>query len=469
MDRLNQYLEQHRDQIVTQLQGLCRIPSVEGQPLPGKPFGQACDDALNYMLNLSSSLGFKTGNVDGYAGWAEYGEGDETLGILCHLDVVPEGEGWSVPPYEAVVKDGRVYARGADDNKGPTIASLYAMKAVMESGARFTRKVRFIFGINEETGWKDMAYYAQKLPMPDLGIVPDGVFPLINTEKGVVHFSIKKAFDEDDVRACPVISISAGTVANVVPEKASATLRLDGIDQDLLRAAAKAVAQDRKLIATMKKEDGVLHLLFEGKSAHGASPDEGNNAAAGLLLCLEKVLGRDSVAAAIRLLSAQAIDTDGAGLQIKLHDDVSGDLTCNLGVLRYESGVLEAIVDIRFPITFDEEKDIRQNILSALSGCGFEVTKLHGHAPLHMPKDHPLIQTLLKVYEEQTGLEGYTVTIGGGTYARALKNAVAFGFSLPGKEGVAHQKDEYVEIDSLLLGARVYAHAIAALATDGVN
>ena len=199
--------------------------------LPGKPFGDKVDEALKSTLALAEKLGFQVKNVDGYAGHAEFGEGDETMGILGHLDVVPEGSGWTYPPYEARVVDGKLYGRGASDNKGPLIGALYAMKAVMESGRKMKRKVRIIFGTDEESGWEDMEYYFKKEPMPDFGVSPDADYPIINVEKGIATFKLKKKFASDDCSAVKIKSISSGHRPNMVPDECSCCFLPTG-DQD---------------------------------------------------------------------------------------------------------------------------------------------------------------------------------------------------------------------------------------------
>ncbi len=208
-----------------------RIPSVEADPLPGKPFGEQIDNALCNALDLAEKLGFQVKNIDGYAGYAEFGEGEETMAILGHLDVVPEGSGWTYPPYEARIVDGKIYGRGAIDNKGPTIGALYAMKAVMESGKKMKRKVRIIFGTDEESGWEDMKVYFEKEPMPDFGVTPDADYPIINVEKGILTFKLKKSFPADDCSAVKIKRLAGGHRPNMVPDECTCCFLPTG-DQD---------------------------------------------------------------------------------------------------------------------------------------------------------------------------------------------------------------------------------------------
>ncbi|MCG0276560.1 MAG: Sapep family Mn(2+)-dependent dipeptidase, partial [Thermosediminibacteraceae bacterium] len=164
---------------------IIKIRSVEDAPAPGKPFGEGVARALEYALDLSRSFGFRTKNLDNYIGWAEWGEGAEMVGILVHLDVVPEGSGWTYPPFGGEIHDGKIYGRGAVDNKGPAMAALYALKTLKDAGVKFKRRVRVIFGTNEESGMKCIKYYLEHDEEPTMAFSPDAEYPIINGEKGI--------------------------------------------------------------------------------------------------------------------------------------------------------------------------------------------------------------------------------------------------------------------------------------------
>ncbi len=433
---LDKIVDSYRDKLIRSTQELVSIPSVKGKPSKGKPFGEGINKALEYTLDLGEKLGFLVGNVDGYAGFIEFGQGSETLGILAHLDVVPEGEGWTYPPYGGEIHDNRIYGRGAIDNKGPALAALYAMKAVMESGVPVNKKVRLILGTDEESGWADMDYYFKKQPMPDFGFTPDGSYPVIHAEKGIVHIELYKTFDESDGDKSPVLSIKGGSRANMVPD--SCTYILQGEAEP---------------------------IQVRGISAHGSTPDKGENAIAKALKELKnRGLGNGSldrfVADLDRLIGQ---DTTGEGLGIKCSDDVSGHLTLNLGIIDVDTQAGKAVLDIRYPVKYTQG-EILLKIHEKLQGTGIDVKVLHGQKPLYVPKDHFLVKTLISVYKDQTGAEfAEPLSIGGGTYARALDIGVAFGAIFPGSVELAHQKDEYIEIEDLVLNAKIYAHAIAEL------
>jgi len=464
---LNKYIDDHRDEIVRSVQEIVRIPSVEGEPLPGKPFGEKVDEALRYALDLAERLGFKVKNIDGYAGYAEFGEGEETMGILGHLDVVPEGSGWTYPPYEAKIVDGKLYGRGASDDKGPTIGALYAMKAVMESGRKMKRKVRIIFGTDEESGWNDMDYYFSREPMPDFGVTPDADYPIINVEKGILTFKLRKEFKDGDCSAVKIKSLNGGHRPNMVPDECSCCFLPTG-DQDKILNHLHSMKQftDYDLSAGFCEDSGIM-VTAKGVSAHGSTPEKGRNAIAHMLAFLSTMgLGNSEMEQFLLFLNNRiGTDTTGAGMNLALKDDVSGSLTLNLGTIYVDESYGEAVINIRYPVTYSREQ-IKDFIEKAVEGSGIDVEYLQFQDPLHVPEEGFLIETLKRVYTEQTGEPARVLAIGGGTYARAIKNAVAFGALFPGRPELAHEKDEYISIDDLILHTKIYAHAIAELCCE---
>ncbi|MDD2503613.1 MAG: dipeptidase PepV [Clostridia bacterium] len=465
--KLNEFIDASRDDIISSVQDIVRIPSVKEQEMPGKPFGEEIDKALNNTLALAEKLGFQVKNIDGYAGHAGFGEGQETMGILGHLDVVPEGSGWTYPPYEARIVDGKIYGRGTIDDKGPVIGALYAMKAVMESGFRMKRRVRLIFGTDEESGWKDMELYFQREAMPDFGITPDGSYPIINVEKGILTFKLKKSFPASDCPAVKIKSLSGGHRPNMVPDECSCCFSPSG-DQDKILAHLHSMQQftDYELRAGFCEDKGI-EVTAKGVSAHGSTPDKGRNAIAHMLAFLCTLgLGSSEMEQFLLFLNNQiGTDTTGTGLNLNLDDELSGKLSLNLGMIFLDEAQGEAVINIRYPVSFSYWQ-ITDNITKALEGTGVEV-EFEGHQPpLHVPEEGFLIETLKQVYTEQTGQTATVMAIGGGTYARAIKNAVAFGAQFPGRPEVFHEKDEYISIEDLILHTKIYAHAIAALCCE---
>jgi len=460
---LNKRIESFKADIIENTGKIIQIPSVEGSALPGKPFGEAVNNALLFCLKLAKELGFKTGNVDGYAGYAEMGGGDETLAILVHLDVVPEGTGWTYPPFSGGVHDGKIYGRGAIDDKGPAIAALYAMKAVMDSAIPLNKKVRIIFGLDEESGWKDMEHYFEKESMPETGITPDGCYPVIYAEKGIVDIAIKKRFKPTNSVMLRLNGVLGGERPNMVPDSCTCTFKPHGLNEKVLVSAETFYSMTGERLQTSFDEIGALTIKASGVSAHGSTPKNGKNAIAIILSFLKTLgFGESDMERYLSLINDKiGYDTKGIALGIASEDE-SGELTVNLGTLEVDSDGAMAVLNIRYPVSVSEDA-ILQKVMEALQGDDMEIETKGRHKPLYVPKDYPLVKTLLEVYEDQTGQSGDAIAIGGGTYARALNNAVAFGAVFPGRPDLAHQKDEYIEIEDLILNAKIYAHAITKL------
>jgi len=464
---LNRIVESYREDIIRAVQELVRIPSVESGPMSGMPFGEGPNRALEYALSLSESLGFRVGNVDGYAGYAEFGQGDKTLGILVHLDVVPEGGGWTYPPYGAEIHDGRIYGRGTMDDKGPAIGALYAMKAVMDSGLKLNKKARIIFGLDEESGWEDMEAYFAREPMPDMGLTPDGDYPVIHAEKGILDIAIEGSFAADDCISVCVDSITGGHRPNMVPDTCTCIFQQSSDSEKVLTHLKSFNEYSGYGLMAEFLDDGRISVTAGGVSAHGSTPEKGKNAIGRMLAFLSTLgLGSSAMERYILLLNDMlGTDTTGRELGIALSDEVSGALTLNLGTLRLNRNEASAVINVRYPVTVSGE-EIVKSIENAVSDKGAAVRVLGGHKPLYVPEDHFLIQSLKRVYTEQTGQEAKVLAIGGGTYARVIENAVAFGAQFPGRPELAHQRDEYIEIEDLILHTKIYANAIAALCTD---
>lgn len=453
------WIEQHMDSFLAALQGCIQIPSVYRADDSGYPFGEPVQKCLEYMLNLADSLGFRTCNMDNHIGWCEYGSGEELVAVLGHLDVVPEGEGWTVPPYGGVIKDGRIYGRGTMDDKGPTVAALFALKALADAGLPINRRIRILFGVNEETGSDDMAYYrSHGGEIPVMGFTPDAEYPVISGEKGLVGETYTCSFTQSG----PLLlkELHGGTVSNIVPNYAKAVFACDAAMADQIAAITAAG------ITVTKTDDGIL-IEAEGVSAHGGSPEEGVNANGRLMLFLAQLPLEGQLAAAIRFLAEKiGMEYDGAALGIAMEDALSGPLTNNFGVLRGCETSLEVKLNYRYPVTKTFEMCGPQ-LKAAFESAGFCRISASHATPLYMPADSTLVQRLMKVYADSTGdTAAKPIGIGGGTYAKSLPNVVAFGPVFPGDEVREHKPDEFMELRRLQDNVCIFAEAMYALATD---
>ncbi|WP_202710327.1 dipeptidase PepV [Sporosalibacterium faouarense] len=463
---LEQLINNYKDEIVQKTQELIKIRSVEEEGKPGMPFGEGPNEALEYALKLSEELGFKTENFDGYAGHADLGEGEETIGVLVHLDVVPEGEGWTYPPYAAEIHNDKIYGRGTIDDKGPAIAALYAMKAIKESGLSLNKKIRIIFGTNEESGWGGVKYYFDKVKAPNMAFTPDAEFPVIHGEKGISIFKLKKSFENQCNGDIKIKSIKGGNRPNMVPDSCTAVLEANGELHDDMKDALSDFVSKTGYKITLEQGDNEVVVRSEGVSAHGSLPQSGKNAVSQLLQFLGSAIECEGdMMDFIKVYNDKiGMEYNGQSIGCGLEDDVSGKLTFNVGVIDMDETQAEVVVNIRYPIKHELEK-IYNGIRKELDGTNIELEEGTDMKPIYVPKDHPLVSKLMKVYREVTGdEETEPITIGGGTYARALDNAVAFGPLFPGQEELAHQKDEYIEIESLIKNALIYAKALYELA-----
>ncbi|MCR4431393.1 MAG: dipeptidase PepV [Tepidanaerobacteraceae bacterium] len=474
MADMDSLIDQWKDEIVEETRNLIKIRSVEEPAKNDRPFGDGPYEALRYSLELSEKLGFSTRNHENFAGHAEWGQGRDIVGILVHLDVVPEGSGWSYPPYEGRVVDGKIYGRGASDDKGPAVAALYALRAVKEAGIPLKKRVRIIFGTNEESGWGCMKHYFEekKEEIPAMGFSPDAGFPIINREKGILIFNIDKNFERlpEKIR---INSIKGGQRPNMVPDYCEADIRVkDDLREDIMRKFDSFKKGKDASLEMEESSDGFIVKSY-GVSAHGSTPENGKNAIVPLAEFLAELFGcindeNNDVAEFIKFIAKYiGCEIHGESLNIHFKDEPSGDLVLNLGMVEMDENKGRLVINIRYPVTFKGEEVIK-GLESSLAGIdkSLKLSDISDNPPLYVPADSPLVIKLQKVYKEVTGEEPELIAIGGGTYARAIPNAVAFGAQFPGKPEVAHERDEYIEIDDLIRCTKIFAHAIAALAGE---
>ncbi len=456
---LDEHILSMKEDIVRSVQEAIRIRSVEGTPKEGMPFGEGVHRALEQCMKLSESLGFRTVNVDNRLGYAEYGQGDEMVAVLGHLDIVPEGGGWKYPPFAAEIHDGKIYGRGATDDKGPIIGALYALKAIKDLQLPLNRRVRIIFGLNEETGCSCVEHYVssgQELPV--CGFTPDAQYPIINGEKGIVTCKYKRKLDQQgDIR---ILSVMGGIASNVVPDYAQAVISLSkGKVADIKKMA------DKTQEIEIEEKEGSLSIKAFGVSAHGSTPEKGKNAISHLLLFLGCLgLEGDTKEFVDFMNHYIGLDVNAEGLGIYLEDEISGKFILNLGTISGNSEEIDVEINMRYPVmkSYGDFIDIFKDKMNM--GKMEEVYLWHKKS-LYISPDTEFIKKLQKVYEEKMGEKAELISIGGGTYAKAMENIVAFGPIFKGEPMVEHKPDEYIEIDSLIKNVRIMAAAIRALAT----
>lgn len=457
--------EPYRQEMLEALKNFLKIESVKGESHPNMPYGKGIFDALMFIQSTAEDMDLDCVNLFGHLAYIDYGYGDEMLGILTHLDVVPEGEGWTMPAFEGVEKDGKIFGRGAIDDKGPCIAALYAIKALSDNCVQLNKKVRLIIGADEESGWADMDFYKKHEPLPNIAFSPDGEYPVINAEKGLMHVELSIKGLEDG-GALSIKSLKAGTRINVVPNKAQALIAapFDLIQKSLGRYRCPIGAE----LSAQDIGGGFVAIVSVGKSAHGSRPEQGINAASALLQYLGTLPWSPGMTGEAVYVLASKIGTyyNGEAAELDLEDQESGKLTMNLGTLSLNDGELKAGIDIRYPISL--HRQVVEEKLQKHFGNLFEITYKHTLDAHFVSEGSPLVTALKEAYTEITGEDAYCISIGGATYARAFENAVTFGSLFPGQPNVEHGPDEYIEIESLMKNAEIIANAIIKLCGESI-
>ncbi|MBM4762613.1 dipeptidase PepV [Bacillus sp. B15-48] len=461
-------VEKRKASLISETQQLLKIKSVldEERATPEAPLGSGVKQALQFMLTLGEKEGFIAKNIGNVAGHLEFGEGEEIVGILCHVDVVPEGDGWTSDPFGAEIRDGKIFARGAIDDKGPTMAAFYAMKIVKELGLPLKRRVRMIIGTDEESDWRCVEHYFKHEEMPQMGFAPDADFPIIYAEKGISDFEIlmKTGLDREANGDVEVLEFSSGRRYNMVPDFATASLYVPTI-QTVIVQQYKEFKKKYKLEGNCHVDQGILILNLHGVSAHGMEPDNGKNAGLFMANFLAGLKLDENAQKYFKFVSSYlGQESRGQAFNIAYSDDITGDLTINVGKLEYTKQAGGKLgINLRYPVTMDFE-NVLDRLKKLLTKAGFTVGNFSNSKPHHVDENEFLIQKLKKVYEEQTGEPATLLSIGGGTYARSLKSGVAFGPLFPGSPDIAHQKDEYMVIEDMLKATAIYAQAIYELA-----
>lgn len=418
---LEDYFEKNMPNILNDLNEIISIESVADINSDVKPFGKGSAEALEWGKRFMEKIGMTTKDFDGYAVRGDFSDEEEPdLAILAHLDTVPVGDGWNYDPFKLTVDNDILYGRGTIDDKGPAVAALWAAKAIRELNIP-VKNFRIIFGGNEEGGCEDMEYYEKKEKFPQNVFTPDGSFPVLNCEKGMVHLTFSAPFSDDKIK-----SISGGSVINAIPDKCVV--------------------------------DMVEKKTFSGKASHGSRPENGENA---VTKFLGEYNGENKLLIDLAKLFPHG-EYDGRSCSMGFSDSVSGIMTCALTILKTENGKLCGGIDIRFPIdkTYDE---IRKIITDKLNGIGFAIDTCDGMEPHFVDENCDFVQTLLRVYENVKGEKGYCIAEGGITYVHNTPGAVAFGAEFPDENNNMHGDDEHISMETFKYNLNMYANAICEL------
>ena len=406
------------------LSRIISIPSVGGFPEEGAPYGAEPRRVLQVFLDEAKENGFRTGIEGDRAGWIEFGEGEKLIGIICHLDVVPVGKGWSTDPFTLTIKADEtgkesLYARGIVDDKGPACASFFAMMELKEEN-RIPQdyRVRLILGTGEERGCSCIQYYAKHAEIPDFSITPDSIFPVIYCEKGIVQLKLSGE-NLHNLKAC------GGSAVNIVP--ASASWDIDG-----------------------------KTITAEGRAAHASKPHLGVNA----IELLAQKMEQQGVNLSDYPIMKFVRDFDAEGFTGCTASGVYGDLTYNIGLLNTTEDGCDLWVDFRIPYDIDQEAFI-DRISKKAHQYGLETVVTINMPPLLKDKESPEVRVLSEIWkrhidkftgfkEEYRDIHTEPKTVGVGTYARHIPNTIAFGIQAPWQTDQCHQANEHVSVADYL-------------------
>lgn len=441
MNNNNYYekLENNFSEFLNNLDRVVSIPSYYQEDSTKYPFGENIQKVLEEMIDICKELGFRTYiDSEGYYGYAEIGSGEKLVGVLGHLDVVPPGDlsKWENEPFKPVIKDGKYYGRGAQDDKGPTLAAIYALKTLLDCGFKLKYRVRFIFGTDEENLWRDMPKYVEKEEIPTVGFTPDSKFPLIYSEKGLLQCKLIAKNESGLV-------FKGGDAFNSVPSNIIVPK-----NEELMKVLLE-------LNYEFKDKDEVIEIV--GKSVHAQVAETGINAINRYMHALTK-LGKETKSG--KFITENLIGYDFAEPIFELvKDEHSGELKFNVGKIEFTEENEILMIDMRIPVTYDKEK-IVETLSRKAREYGFEYIQHDYLKSIYVPLDSELITTLMSAYQEITGdMESQPVASGGATYARAMNNCVAFGCVLPGSPKTEHQPNEYIILDDIKKAMKIYMKA----------
>lgn len=451
MQNVFEYIDTLKPQMIATLGELIAIPSVRDEAAEGAPFGKNARKCLDKALEICQKLGFSTFNCDGYVGTASFTENEPSLGILAHLDVVPAGEGWSHDPFKATVEDGKLFGRGAMDDKGPCVSVMYAMKALYDLKIPLKNGFELIMGTDEECGSGDLEYFKQHAKMPKWLFTPDADYPIINIEKGRVCAHFTALCDGGRL-----VSLCGGHATNAVPATAYAVLR-DFSKEDIEKAVEKSGCTVKFSLENVPEG---IKISAVGESAHASTPRFGDNALTALIRLISLLPDFGEAQERLRGLNTAFPykETDGSSAGVSASDDISGALTLALDVLSFENGEISGYIDIRFPVC-ESVSGVSEKLGKALEGAGFK-HEISGVEPHCVPSDSEFVRTLLEAYESVTGQKGECLAIGGGTYVHDTEGGVAFGCEIAGEDNRIHGADEFIRTDALVENAKIFAEAI---------
>ncbi|MEG0068529.1 Sapep family Mn(2+)-dependent dipeptidase [Cetobacterium sp.] len=458
---IERFIEKDFNKTLSDIKKILQIKTVKDLPTKDAPFGEGLKIGLEEVLEIAKRLGFKTTNLDNYIGYAEIGSGDEYIAILGHIDVVPAGDEskWKVMPFSGEIVGNEIISRGALDNKAPIISALHAMYCLKELELTAGKKIRVIFGTNEESGDEDIKYYLKREKPPKYAFTPDGRFPVVFSEKGIYTFRYNELINLENSK---VLELSGGEKSNVIPEKCSCKIRLS--NEESLIKEINELELTSKYRYSFNLEEDFIDLTCFGVSAHASSPQKGVNPIIGMFTLLDRVLNEnDSLKNFSKFVSSMIGEYyDGSGLEIDKKSLETGDLTLSVGIAKLNKNNIEIKINIRYPQGVTEEF-LNKTLEKKAKENGIRFVRDNHNPPLYFDRNSTLVKALQKSYLDVTGRDEKPVALGGGTYAKLMPNTVAFGPNFVEYKGNPHGVNESIDIEMLRQGMVIYALGVLEL------
>ncbi len=454
--KLDNYIDNHKNEIVEDLIKLVKIPSVKSEAKPDAPFGEKCAQMLDKTAKLFEDNGFEThiNRTDGYA-LSYYGDGNKSIGLFSHTDVVPVDDKWQVcKPFEPIIKDGYIYGRGCNDDKSGVIQMLYAAKIIRDLNIDFKSRLVMFNGSNEESGMKDITAFAKKEIMPDVSVVPDAMYPCICGERSMIKFDITSKNNVNKIK-----KFHGGEAANIVLGELEAELEYS---HELWEQVSTACADNDKF--QISKDENTIYIKAKGISKHVMDAETSLNAAKIMTDMLLKCPAMNDDLKILEDISKYLLDCYGNGFKIAHEDKEFGKLVCANGIVRMtEDNKIKLTFDCRIGLSYNLE-DVKKQVCSVCENEWY-FESADESTGYDTDDDNPFKRCLEDVYATVSGIEGAQgARIAGGTYARKLKNAYPIGTvayyksqmpDMPEGHGGVHQPDEMMSIDGFLEGIKI--------------
>lgn len=464
-NRLDSIIQSYSGMLIDSVCKSIRIPSLYSPEDADFPYGVEIERAACHARKTAHELGFRTIDVDRMVSWAEYGNSDEVVAVMGHLDIVSPGKGWSFDPYAGTVEDGYILGRGSQDDKGPLFSSLFALKAVADLNFPLQRKIRIIFGVDEETGlMRDVETYLKKEGVPVMAFTPDGEYPIVNTEKGTIKAKAVKKFSENTSKT-HIMKLKGGESLGSVPAYAYAVLKgqlwiLTQMRKDIEELTAKLSWN-----VSCSIEDDTMKISVFGKASHASLPDLGENAIARLLFILALLDIEDEQRCYVRfLVDSIGEKTNGSGLGINAEHPHSGNVSINLALAEADRHGMEIQIGVYIPANTIEFEAACSKLKKLFKAHGCEMEIISKISPMYVSEENILIKTLQAGYFKATGKKPRLLSMCGSTYSKKMPNMVPFGATFSGEDDRAHAVDERLLISNLLESARIMAYAILEMA-----